>query len=243
MKKLILSLVLAIVSLAGFNMTTAHAASLNSAKELTKQFVAQPDSWDKFNDDEKQKIIEFTKEPSKKIEQNIQNKLKTKKIKMESKEASSLVESYVKTLNEDDQLAYVSSLIPVTFEENKNDKVFQPQKTGSNWFRYAMVGKNVYGKKQFEFWTYNEWTYNWVKILSIAPKEGHKIYSSGWSYVNKNVESHYETNKYDYFRNIEGHFELRLVNRWQKATVFLDTKIRANGTKKHSGDIQWSWTN
>ncbi|MED4798873.1 hypothetical protein [Bacillus atrophaeus] len=79
MKKLILSLVLALVSLAGFNMTTVHASSLNSAKELTKQFVAQPESWEKFNDDEKRKIIEFTKEPSKKIEQNIQNKLKTKK--------------------------------------------------------------------------------------------------------------------------------------------------------------------
>ncbi|MED4827350.1 hypothetical protein [Bacillus atrophaeus] len=135
-------------------------------------------------------------------------------------------------------------MIPVTFEENKSDLDFHPQKTGGNWFRYAMVGKNVYGTKQFEFWTYNDWTYNWVKILSIAPKEeGHKIYSGGWSYVNKSVEAHYETNKYDYFRNIEGHFELRVVNRWQKATVFLDTKIRANGTKKHSGDIQWSWTN
>ncbi|WFE12452.1 hypothetical protein P4829_10750 [Bacillus atrophaeus] len=39
MKKLILSLVLALVSLAGFNMTTVHASSLNSAKELTKQLL------------------------------------------------------------------------------------------------------------------------------------------------------------------------------------------------------------
>ncbi|MCY7753632.1 hypothetical protein MOF38_21830 [Bacillus haynesii] len=243
MRKLILSLVVVIISFAGYNMTTAHASSENTAKELTKQFVAQPESWNEFSSDEKRKIVEFTKEPSQKIESNVQNMLKIKKINIESQEASNLVENYIKTLNEDDQLAYISSLIPVTFEESEENSNFSLQKTGSNWFRYAMLGRNVFGSKLFEFWTYNQWTYNWAKILSIAPKEGHKIHSGGWSYVNKSVEQHYETNKYDYFRNIEGHFELKVIHRWQKATVHLDTKIRANGTKKHTGDIQWGWSN
>ncbi|MEC1260022.1 hypothetical protein P9D34_06100 [Bacillus swezeyi] len=242
MRKLLLSLMLVVVSFAGFDMTTAHASSVNSAKELTKQFVAKPELWKEFNNEEKRKIVEFTKEPAQKIEQSIQDMLKSKKIKIESQEASNFVENYIKTLNDDDQLAYISSLIPVTFEKNESDSNFSLQKTGSNWFRYAMLGKNVYGGKLFEFWTYNQWTYNWVKILSIAPKEGHKIYSGGWSYEKKSVEQHYETNKYDYFRNIEGHFELKVIHRWQKATVHLDTKIRANGTKKHTGDIQWGWS-
>ncbi|GAJ45501.1 MAG: hypothetical protein BAA00_12415 [Parageobacillus thermoglucosidasius] len=95
----------------------------------------------------------------------------------------------------------------------------------------------------FEFWTENLWYYDGVKILSISPKEGYKIYSSGWSYTGKSVEDWYEYNNFDYIRNVEGNFELNIGIRWQKATVFHDTKVRAVGTWSALSYIQWSWTN
>ena len=115
--------------------------------------------------------------------------------------------------------------------------------TDYNWFRKTLIGENIYGVDLFEFWTQNLWYYDGVKILSISPKEGYKIYSSGWSYIGKSVEAWYEYNNFDYIRNVEGNFELNIVMRWQKATVFHDTKIRAVGTWSAVSDIQWSWTN
>lgn len=112
----------------------------------------------------------------------------------------------------------------------------------SNTFRSYATAKNVIGQTLFQYYTQNTWYYDGVKIHSIDPKEGFVPGAPGWSFDNKTVESWYEYNNFDYIRNIEAQFTFSIVANWQRAYIYLDTKVRANGAWSvyKSGNGVWT---
>lgn len=251
---------------------SASANGVKSDKELANELVTNPKEWKNLSKQEKEAIKEYANQ-SKEIMKEIDKKAKKadkeeEKAKIfkeefqqlnEEEKLSVLVYQTPVEIEEIEEVMHdditekpenrkvennkfsFSSIFNSMVSFIETPKAHAANKT--NYFRQTVRAKNVYGTKLWDFWTSNYWSYDGVKIRSIDPKEGKQIYSSGWSYTGKNVESWYNYAGFDYHRNVEGYFQLTIGSTWQKGTAYIDTRVRANGAWSAPTDLQWSWTN
>lgn len=268
-KVLSLFLVLSFV-LSFLPVGSAFATNEKTAKELATELVKEPTKWSSFSKEEREEIKEFAIE-SKAIMKEIEKE--AEKVAKEEDKAKVFEQEFNELNEEEQLsvMVYQTPVEIETIEEKLHNDVLEKQEekkepkfsfngilnsvlsfietpkayaaNSSNYFRKTVRAKNMYGNWLWDFWTSNNWTYDGIEIRSIDPKEGYKIYSSGWSYTGKNVESWYNYGKFDYHRNVEGYFKLSIGYNWQYATAYHDTRVRANGDWRAYSDISGNYSN
>jgi hypothetical protein len=229
-----------------------------SPKELAEDFLENK----KLTEVEEQKLENYVvvnhdnvlKKIEKQANKKSSNMKKLKTLKTNDidpiKQSEALEEIWT-DLSEDEQLAYTVYSTPVELVEeieeielpnsNRISTLATPTNKTNN-FISTVTGTNIYGKSLFVYSTMNTWVYNGIKIISKSPSENAIIKSAGWKYMGKDLETWSEYNNFDYYRNVDGHFEFRMVGMtYQTATVHFKTKIRANGNWSSTKSITKSW--